>query len=1062
MKSVVSFLAFSLALIPVGQVQAQEPVEMQLEFVRRLRAKGYNDLALEQIDKLKKLADPALTGVLQLEQARTMLAIAREKEPEARPALFAAARAELEAFVRKNPAGPEGAQGRLEIARLAALEGQALLTRALREDDPAVAKRAEQQFIQAGQELEAAAKVLANVIADLKDDGAVKKQLSQDLLRARFDRASNFIDQALTYLDISSEVANRKRAEVVDQARQAFLALADDGGPTGLLASAWLIKVNQEAQAPVEAERFRKRVMDATGKSAQAAQRFARLFYMQGVLKNPTIKLDNAKKYRLIEDEGKKWLAAYPAFARSPEGWAVRFEMAQAMYLQAQGMTKDPKAPPTPAALAILNQAQKHFAAVAESDSNLAEKAKAFNVNISILKLGEKTAVADLKDFDNCYLKAQVEMFEMKKVAAELAGGAKDPEKLEAKRKGHLHEALKALTRGIMLADAKTSPQSLDEARYYLATGYLMAGDFYRAAVAGEALGRLKPPTKRSAQAAGYAIEAYANILQKDNADINRQHLKDLADYVLSPEAQKIWSSEPVTAVARYQMAMLYNKDNDYKEAIALLDKLTPDFSGYIYAQGQLVFIAQEAREKAKSDEEKKAYAEIARKAILRTPSLPGDADPNSAAMYFFSQLELPKFHYFDAAGAMEKKELPKAETLYNEMGKFVAGLKTKLDKSPVKLSVETRDKLEFSIDVMAKYARLGLAEIDYRKGSYDKVLKTTDAVVGAVQKVKPDAKGHLRMKDFQVTGDILALALRANVQKGNTPKAKEILGYLNRLTGEDAGGVAETTNMLRSLIFDLQAQMKELKKAKDQAKLKETVKSFSAFIDELANKKDQALEVKDIMVLANFYSTLEEYPKAANLYNKIPEPKALNSDKLTEDEEKEVGTYWFMQIQYAKALRLSAQSREDLGKAKKVLDVLQRHKNARLLIFAEVEQIHLLEDSEKFGTPLYGLAIKGWTGIMNNPTLKSKLADDPNLKELYFNAYYGYTRCLYKTSQTEKIIAAGKEKTYLAAAAKNVLKLERATNPEGWQIVGPRFVELLSTEPKLKDEYEELKKTAK
>src|SRR5205085_144337 len=117
--------------------------------------------ALERIDQIKKLAPPALAGVLQLEQARTMLAIAREKEPEQRPPLFTAAHALLKAFVDKNSTGPEAAQGRLEIARLAAYQGQSLLTRALRDEDTALARKAEQQFIQAGQDLEAATKVLA-------------------------------------------------------------------------------------------------------------------------------------------------------------------------------------------------------------------------------------------------------------------------------------------------------------------------------------------------------------------------------------------------------------------------------------------------------------------------------------------------------------------------------------------------------------------------------------------------------------------------------------------------------------------------------------------------------------------------------------------------------------------------------------------------------------------------------------------------------------------------------------------------------------------------------------
>jgi hypothetical protein len=646
----------------------------------------------------------------------------------------------------------------------------------------------------------------------------------------------------------------------------------------------------------------------------------------------------------------------------------------------------------------------------------------------------------------------------VRKVAGELAGAApKDQPKLEAQRKQHLQEVLKALTRGIMLADAKTAPQSLDDARYILATGYLMAGDLYRAAVAGEDLGRSRPPGKHSAQAAGYALEAYATILQRDNADGNRRRLKDLAGYILSPAMQKTWGSEPVSNVARYQLAMLFNKDNDYRQAIAQLEKLTPDYTGFIYAQGQLVFIAEEARDKAKTDADKNGFVAAARKAILRIPNLPSDADPTTAAMFFFARLELARFYYADAAQALERKDLPKAEAAYLAMEKFLTGLKATLDKTPITLSSDSRDKLEFSMKVMSEYTRLGQADLDYRKGNYDKVLRTTEPVVAAVEKLKSDGKSPIRLKDYQVTGDVLTLALRANVQKGNTARAEQILGYLNRLAGEEGAGVAETTNVLRSLIGDLQIQVRDLKKANDTAKLKATVINFSAFIDKLADKKGQGLDIKDVMFLATCYSSLEEYAKAANLYAKIGPPKFLDNDKLSEEEEKEVANYWYLQIQYAKALRLSSQGKEDLAKAKKVLDNLARHKNARLQLYGEVEQIHILQDAG-----LYGFAMKGWAKIMNNPTIKTKLGDDASLKEMYFNAYYENTWCLYKYSQTPKVSAEGREKKYLAPAANYIVKLERSSNQEGWQIVGSRFRQLLSNEPKLKYAYDELKAKAK
>ncbi len=61
-------------LVVVAGIPAQEAPDMQLEFIRRLRGKGYYDLALEQIERLK--ADANLAGPLELERVRTMLAIA--------------------------------------------------------------------------------------------------------------------------------------------------------------------------------------------------------------------------------------------------------------------------------------------------------------------------------------------------------------------------------------------------------------------------------------------------------------------------------------------------------------------------------------------------------------------------------------------------------------------------------------------------------------------------------------------------------------------------------------------------------------------------------------------------------------------------------------------------------------------------------------------------------------------------------------------------------------------------------------------------------------------------
>src|ERR1043166_1443188 len=118
--------------------RGQEPVESELDFVRKMRAKGYIDLAKEYLDRMAKRNDPALAGILPIEQARTLLASAREKQPEQRVGIFNQAREFLKDYIAKNAGKPEAAEGALELARLASYEGQAILSKAIRELDKSV------------------------------------------------------------------------------------------------------------------------------------------------------------------------------------------------------------------------------------------------------------------------------------------------------------------------------------------------------------------------------------------------------------------------------------------------------------------------------------------------------------------------------------------------------------------------------------------------------------------------------------------------------------------------------------------------------------------------------------------------------------------------------------------------------------------------------------------------------------------------------------------------------------------------------------------------------------
>jgi hypothetical protein len=1027
------------AAVWTGVASAQESPQMQLEFVRKLRLKGYHDLVKEYTEQLVK-AQPQLAGPLSLEQARSLVALAREKAPDQRSGLFNQARAKFEEFVKTYQGKPEATQARLELAKLVAYHGEALLSKALREEEPKeqheAARRAEPLFVQAGQELEI-------VIKQLQD---------KEQIQAKFERAVNYIDQARTYIDLSKDANNLRRSQLIDEAKKAFLTLAgEESTEVGLLANAWLVKCYQELQDPTKVLAHLKKVLGAAGKSAEPAQRLARYFYIQWIPNDPTQnKLKGIEKINLIKTEANKWLKDYPGAHKSWEGQGVRFELANAILTEAQATYKDLR---SPAAAPLLGQAQKLYAALVDLDGDFAEEANRRTIFIAVTKL-EKTKLEDIGDFENSLLKAQYEIYKVKQTTGQIeeAKTEGDKQKLEAVKKQHLRDGVRALTQALNLATPSTPIQKVDEARYLLMSTYYAAGDPARAAIAGEWLGTTRPPTKRAPQGIGLAFLAYDTINTREASEVNRQKLRDLAEFVLSPQSQKFWSGDPITSVAHYQLAMLHQKDDDYKAAIRHLEQLSGDFAGFVYAQGQLTFIALgAAKDKAENEGERKLLRDKARASIKRLPAtLPADADPSTATMYYHAQMEEPKFLYADAAADLKLGKLADAASKYKQMGKFVEQHLATFKKAPVKFEEKTKSDLNTLMTVMLRYAKLGLADIEYRLGNYDKVL-SAELVGPLVQEIKDTAKkaGKIRRKDYVVVGEVLGLALRTHVQKGDMDSARQVFDMIDRLAGDEEGALqTDSSSMMFSLVSDIEQHVKTLKK-NDAAKVKGTIENYAKFIDDIADSilKKRA-EPRDYLFLAEAYGTLEQPQKAAELYGKVPEPKALDKKNPSEEEVKDIAKYWYLQIQYAKALREG----KDFKTAFKVLNRLLSHENAQYHILAEMEKLHVLEDN---GT--YGTAIKGWQELMTR--LRAKAGEDNQIKKLYFDGYFGLTRSYYKYSQTAKVIQSGREEQFLTVAANNILKLENATNNEGWSFVGDRFIELMDQSPKLKETYEKLKK---
>jgi hypothetical protein len=1060
-------------LAAAATARAQEPADQELDFVRKLRAKGYHDFARQRLEMLAKRNDPKLVSIVPLEQARTVLAEAREKDPSQRFGLFDQARAFLKDYTAKNDGKPEAAQGTLELARLSTYEGEALLTKALRELDPAVqqdlARPAEAKFKLATGELTQAIKLLKSLIDGPQTTDSVKKQLRQDLTQAQFDKGTNFLNQARTYVNTTKEDLNLQRAQIVQEAKAVFDTLKeDDTLAIRSQANAWLMKIAMESTDPGKTEYYYERVMASKSPEARAGQRWARLFDMQEVLagRSPRAAKLKAANERLVlvEKMALSWLKDYTANIRSSEGDGVLWELGNAYYLQAKEAEKDTKvkiAPDKVAARAapFYANAQKYFTILAQGEGDYSEKANKANLSISFHLMGKRT---DFRTFDELYLKGQFELMELQDLGAKRAKApdAKEAEKFDVAWHAKLKQIPRTFSRALALANSRTPIAKLDEARYYETATFLMSGDLYRAAVAGEALGRTRPPTRRAPSGAGYAIDAYATLLNTQYSDATRERLDDLIKFVLAKDNQKFWSADPVTGVAIYQRAMLAKRDGDYKGAIAELERLPRDFRGYIYAQGQLVFIALDTRRTNQnlSDKEKAELTEKVRQAVDRIPALPNEADSTTAYMYFLAKLEKAKILYSDGYRLLKEEPL-KAGQKYKEMGKYLADLAASFDKLPIKLQQENRSRIDSELNVLRKYADLGQAEVQFREGKFEQVLKVTQPTLDAVKKRDGGKGGPIRMTDYQVSGEILGLALRADVQQGNIKGAKETLGLIKRLA--DEGDKVDSTvkdRAVSSLVAEISTYVKDLRQKGREKELATVTEKFSGFLSELLKDSDpKTMSVTERIVLARAFSGLELHEKAAELFEQVPPPtKLLESktpfDKLTPAEKKELQDYWTLQWELVKELRRA----KNYDKALAILDGTKdapgwlKHPKALYAVpNGAMEKNFVLEDFGK-----YGPATMAWNAFMK--TIQPKAGQDPQMRQLYFDAYFYSVRTLFKYAMNDP--AVKNKGKLIDAAAKRIVDLQY-NNRDAWGRVSERFEELLQQEPVLKESYDRLKK---
>lgn len=993
---------------------ADEPPE--IDFVRGLRARGMPDLALQYLEQLRFKPSRAVAAVLPLEFAKTRLELAAGlNSAKSREAAQLQARQELEAFLKANPNHPMASEAALQLARVSVLQGKARLSAARRVEGKsnrqAEFARARSQLEDAGHQLQMAMGKLESQLASGDLPASEKQTLVQSRQQAELDRGINLLEQAQTYLDPDDF---QKRGELIKEA-MATLEKASRREPRDALtwlALTWLGRCQQENEDPKSARKLYGEVIAETGDQREAARRLARYFLVQ-ILAHDR---EDKKWAANAQLKGEEWLRLYPSFAGSAEGLGVQFELANVYLQQALLAPKN-----SVRAREMFDKAQKYFQALERTDSEYTAQAHDSKLQIILAQSQERSHgdISKLRDFQECYLRAQLEIARLNEEAKNVSG-----DKLEEQKREHYKNMTAALERALDLADAEAAPDDLSDARYLLTYAYLESGDLYAAAVCGEDLTRTQPRSARAALAGAYALRAYALIIAheeesgatSEDLKIDRGRLRRLAQYV-----EQSWPSDAAADIARHVLGLVAMGEKNYPEAVEALGRITPGYpesSRVLYQLASAARLAQ--KEDTKPGESKSGYLERAVAALTHIAEPVSSADATTIQEYISSKLLLADL-YFQAKD-------------FDKMG----GLADLLLKKQAAYGDKVKPGQRASTLLCALYAKYGKADADYNAGKYAEARRSLDPLLADLQKVDGAVRfAELKEKDPKLVRALLGLALRADVEDGQLERGKAVLDFLQKSFPDNA------VENLVQFVGQLRDQLERLRRQGESARaeLDKTIANFSAFLDQLAGQSDTTKRPDLALFLAQSYSSLGKHGRAVELTDLIHEPVIDPENK--EAGPKQLQVYRASRLLRARELRLDG----NFDAAEKALADIMATTWGPSNFEAKRERILLLEDQGKYK----GGAIPAWNSLMLQ--MKPRVQDN-KVREQYFDCYYHFTYCIFKHALTLKEPDRTKR---IHIAATYIVKLE-AQPDAAVEACKRNFQELLEKEPFLKEQYDLLK----
>lgn len=1040
---------------------AEEP---HLELVRGLRARGMADLALDYLQRLN--ANPPLTlrSILPLEIAKARLELAvAEPNDRKRTRRFDEARAAYESFAKSNPNHPLVAEASLDIARLVAFQGKHLLAQARRADDAPtrtdLIRKARPLFADAATRLSAAATQIDEILART-DDPADKKSLTQARLQAQLESGINRLNVALTMPDNSGAEIKARAAEI-NKARTTLetLATGSEGSPYCWSARLWIGRCLDELDTKAEARRMFESIAEESNPAAEEAARTAAYLLLKGAAEDKQAP-KRSEQLKMVIAGLEEWLMKHQAKALLSDMQAAQYLLAVLLEEQAlSGVERDRPGSPTKINAGVaqhLGRVERLLKQIIDADGDYSERARNRRAVLLVLLLGDRAAgdVSRLVNFEECYLAAQVEAFQI--TQGKTAG---------ADRVKSYARIVSLLRRGLNLAGRSDSARDVAEARSMLAYTYLAGGEPYAAAVYGEHVGKSNLAGSRSPEVTAYALQAYSTIISlgrerhetEDELKVDQRRLRTLAEYM-----EKTWPDETATDFARHQLGSFLLDDRNLIEACAMLSRIAPSYPGVAQARYQQGAAAQRAQAKdvPLAPDQKRRLLRDAIAGLEQLPE-PSTGSGDDVLALCMAKCQLGNLYLYDESvgGASFVKAA--------EQGRRLAELVPTLnldDKVSQQVLVEA-NKLYLAGTQNRAFLLVQADQLNAARTMLQPIFERVRKEIEAAK--PPEYAGEPWYEGYrEVQRQVVALHLRLAIQENQSDAAHRSLALLRRASGQ----LENANDRLLRLVYDLKREADEAKKKGETEKRDKLEKGLVAFLDELAKPKALADDVR--LFLAQAYGGLDRHDRAADLLAGYP-PPANGGDEQRQ-------RYQSVRLMLAREHRLAKQienaktvlqeilgswGKNDLGVRREKIFLLEDAGNygaaaqecreiKRSLLPARVEYDRAVRD-EKLADDAERVAQDDEArqkAAQDRATAQAKKNGAQALRERYWEFDFYDTRIVLRSNQKLKDPATRDKK--IADIAKNILRLEEAFPDVVGKDLRELYLSLFEIEPILKAKY--------